>query len=41
MSLAAAGGPPGLSGEIAARLELYRQKKPFRETDRRTAGGRP
>lgn len=35
MSLAASGGPPGLSGEIAARLELYRQKKPFRETDHR------
>jgi len=41
MSLAASGGPVGLSGEIAARLELYRQKKPFRETDRRSAGGRP
>ncbi|HKN47246.1 MAG TPA: tetratricopeptide repeat protein, partial [Candidatus Polarisedimenticolia bacterium] len=39
MSLAASGGPAGLSGEIAARLELYRQKKPFRETDRRSAGG--
>ena len=35
MSLAASGGPAGLSAEIAARLELYRQKKPFRETDHR------
>ncbi|HLQ23289.1 MAG TPA: tetratricopeptide repeat protein [Gemmatimonadales bacterium] len=41
MSLAASGGPVGLSGEIGARLELYRQKRPFRETDRRSAGGRP
>jgi arylsulfatase A-like enzyme/Flp pilus assembly protein TadD len=35
MSLAARGSPAGLSGEIAARLELYRQKKPFREAGRR------
>jgi arylsulfatase A-like enzyme/Flp pilus assembly protein TadD len=40
MSLAASGGPVGLSGEIGTRLALYRQKKPFRETDRRSAGGR-
>jgi arylsulfatase A-like enzyme/Flp pilus assembly protein TadD len=40
MSLAASGGPAGLSGEIGTRLALYRQKKPFRETDRRSAGGR-
>jgi arylsulfatase A-like enzyme/Flp pilus assembly protein TadD len=38
MSLAASGGPVGLSGEIGTRLELYRQKKPFRETGR---GGAP
>jgi choline-sulfatase len=35
MSLAASGGPAGLAGEIGTRLELYRQKRPFRETDRR------
>ena len=35
MALAASGGPAGLSAEIAARLELYRQKKPFREAGRR------
>jgi tetratricopeptide (TPR) repeat protein len=41
MSLAVSSGPAGLSAEIAARLEIYRQKRPFRETDRRSAGGRP
>jgi arylsulfatase A-like enzyme/Flp pilus assembly protein TadD len=41
MSLAVSAGPAGLSAEIAARLEIYRQKRPFRETDRRSAGGRP
>jgi len=30
-SLAASGGSAGLAGEIGKRLELYRQKKPFRE----------
>jgi arylsulfatase A-like enzyme/tetratricopeptide (TPR) repeat protein len=33
-SLASAGGATALSGEIGARLALYRQKKPFRETGR-------
>ena len=30
-SLAASGGSAGLAGEIGKRLELYRQKKPFRD----------
>jgi len=30
-SLAASGGSAALAGEIGKRLELYRQKKPFRE----------
>lgn len=32
LALAASGGPAGLAGEIGTRLELYQQKKPFRET---------
>ena len=35
-SLAAAGGPSALPSEIGKRLELYRQKKPFRERAVRT-----
>jgi predicted Zn-dependent protease len=36
MALAASGGPPGaaLARDIGKRLDLYRQKKPFRETGR-------
>jgi hypothetical protein len=32
-SLAASAGPAGLAAEIAKRLELYRQKRPFRESN--------
>jgi superkiller protein 3 len=39
-SLAAAESPAGLAVEIRKRLELYRQKKPFREAGRR-AGSQP
>jgi choline-sulfatase len=35
LSLAATSGPPGLAPEIAKRLELYRQKRPYREPDGR------
>jgi tetratricopeptide (TPR) repeat protein len=38
-ALAASGGPAGLAAEIGKRLELYRQKKPFRETGRRATVG--
>jgi hypothetical protein len=36
MALATSSGPAGakFAGEIGKRLELYRQKKPFRETGR-------
>jgi arylsulfatase A-like enzyme/Flp pilus assembly protein TadD len=36
-ALAASVGPGGLAEDIAKRLELYRQKKPFRESGRRGA----
>jgi arylsulfatase A-like enzyme/Flp pilus assembly protein TadD len=35
-ALAASGGAAGLAAEIGKRLELYRQKEPFRETGRRS-----
>jgi choline-sulfatase len=35
-ALAASGGAAGLAGEIGKRLALYRQKKPFRDTARRS-----
>ena len=41
IALAASGGPAGLAGEIGKRLDLYRQKKPFRETGRRATVGLP
>jgi len=40
-ALVAAGGPGGLAAEIGKRLELYRQKKPFRESGPRAQGTRP
>jgi choline-sulfatase len=40
IALAASGGPAGLAGEIGKRLELYRQKRPFRETGGATAVSR-
>ena len=41
MALAASGSSDGLAGEIGKRLELYRQKKPFREAGRSTAASLP
>jgi len=39
IALAAAAGPAGLADEIRKRLDLYRQKKPFRETGRASMVG--
>jgi spermidine synthase len=41
VALAASAGAGSLAADIGRRLELYRQKRPFRETDPRSTGGRP
>jgi arylsulfatase A-like enzyme/Flp pilus assembly protein TadD len=40
LALASAAGPAGLAGDIKKRLDLYEQKKPFRETSGRSTVSR-